>query len=409
MNLCPHESNILIKDITQKIDHISLVRVLLGYFNEAIMFFQKRMLSRFDAQVGENLCQIRAYKVYQLSQSKTFHDKLITTQNNLKRSIKILISNEQDYQHWLKRNKADRPNNIQEPLYLSDFFEKMEVRITFEEDMFFLFLSYFLCKYCIVDEENIPFTMDYQRIQKDLNLSRSFSKRLVHYYQKHLSILSCDFIFKLLSDIKEYAKLNSVLRMLHKKAGEGRMVLPCFLVTKIILQHMIQKEVSILLVCNLKIGLRKELVTYMFQGNKLTNNFELSIFNSANNILVFYGEHKQPQDGNKEKFLEEILEIGFKEIIFYNNAAHPQFSGQMLLDFRDNPFHQLLREYKKGSINLSAAEMELIKELSNTIYNYKHNAIQFGCIKDRPRLFLLKHIFCDTTEHHSNRGIYGLI
>lgn len=398
MNICPHESDIFLKDITQKIVHISLVRLLLGYFDEAIVFFQKRMLSHFDAQVGENLCQIRAYKIYQLSKSEIFYDKLIALQHDIATSIEKLTSTEQDFKYWIKRSKTDRPEHIKKPLYLSDFFEQMAVNVTFEDDLLFIFLSYFLCKYCMVDEENIPFTMDYQRIQENLYLSRSFSKRLVHYYQKYLSALSCDFVFQLLSDIEEYVKFNSILKMLHKRADEGRMVLPCFLVTKIILQHMIQKEESILLLCNLKIGVRGELVRYIFKGNKFTNSFELSSCTSENNVVVLYGEHRQPLGNNIGKFLEEILAVGLKEIIFYNNAAHPQFSGQILLNFRENPFHQLLIEYKNENINLSTVEVNLITELSNTIYDYTHKAVQFGCIKDRPRLFLLKHIFCDTTK-----------
>src|SRR3990167_8269597 len=61
--LLPHELNIVIQDFENKIKYLGLIESILSDAVEAIEHFLNGNLKDcFDAQVGETLCQIRAYK-----------------------------------------------------------------------------------------------------------------------------------------------------------------------------------------------------------------------------------------------------------------------------------------------------------------------------------------------------------
>ena len=147
--LLPYEPNIVIKDISQKISTIKFMGQLLKQLQLALSCFEKNELYRFDAQVGETLCQIRAYKIYYLSSRSTpqFLETIRTLKRDVSHGIKKLSKQAEEYQSLLKVHKSQRPESVRAPITLTDFFSELDCIIPLSEDVLFLFLSHFLSYY----------------------------------------------------------------------------------------------------------------------------------------------------------------------------------------------------------------------------------------------------------------------
>ena len=397
ISLLPHDSTVIIKDITQKIVYIDLMKNLLKQFQQAIVFFEKKNLSQFDAQVGETLCQIRAYKVYYLTaySPQSFLTTLFEVKKNVTQAITRLNTEAQNYQHFLKMHKSQRPDNIRASMTLTAFFLSLECAFSIPEDAFFIFISYFLCQYHLVDNDNIPTAINYSSIAMDMSLSRSYSKKLGHFYQKKLSELSCNFMFELLTELPGKEDLKSILPLFHRQSDEGRMVLPCYPVTEIIVLHMIENKANLMLLMDIETEHNKKRISLLLKGSKSLNNFKLgSQQNDAEEpCIVMYGSSVTHNIG-----INEILSVGIKEIILSNNAAHPQYSGVILSAFRDNPFKALMDECRE---QISPLNIEVVTSLSLHLIRMKKLAEKIGCTVNNQSLFLLKHIFCNTINAYN--------
>ncbi len=399
LSLLPHDGLIVIKDIIHKKNHINLMKNLLKAFQDALQHFENSMLDQFDAQVGETLCQIRAYKIYLL---KTRHYPTLTLQlNELKNTI-IKVNQRlelqlHEYEAFLRLHKSQRPRHLHTPITLTDFFSEIGCLITIPEDALYIFIAHFLCHYNIVDEERIPVSINYNKISKQLLLSKSYSKKLGHYYQKSLSKLSCSFMYQLLDELPGETDLKHILPQLHRSADEGRMVMPCYSVTKIILLHMINNEAKIILLVNMKSNRDHHKIAISLKGKKNTQDFELMPLHESNIMepaIVLYGECSTDKVLCSEIFQSTLCTIGLKQIILSNNAAHSQYCGKMLKEFEHNPFQTLLKETSQQQLSL--ADTKSLYNLSNELVQMKKLAKTLGCTIDNHKLFLLKHIFCDT-------------
>lgn len=405
LSLMPHNSLIVIKDIVKKINYIDLMINLLKEFQRSLNYFENNKLNQFDAQVGETLCQIRAYKIYSLRvySSPAFFSSLRELKNNLDSTIGRLELEANQYQQFLKMHKSERPEYIRTPITLIDLFSNLGCLISIPEDAIYIFVSYFLCQYHIVDSDNIPVTIDYKKIATHLSLSRSYSKKLGHFYQKLLSEQSCHFVFELLDQLPGKNELQRILPQLHLKSDEGRMVLPCYCVTEIIVLHMIKKSANLLLIVDVVIENSRERVTYYLKGSRDTNNFELTHhMNSKEPCVVMYGSHLTNNLLFKETLQAELLSFGIKETILSNNASHPQYSGETLKAFQYDPFQVLMAE--KGNL-LSQFDIFLIKKLSTELLKQKQAAEEMGCTANNQSLFLLKHVFCDIVNNYTEYSV----
>ncbi len=406
LSLFPHDGQMVIKDIVQRINYIDLMRNLLEEFQQALNYFQNNELYKFDAQVGETLCQIRAYKIYTLQKNSfpVFFDELKELTIALDKTIQQLELHTKKYHALLKLHKSQRPDYVRAPITLIDFFSDLECVISIHENELFIFISYFLCRYNIVDTDKIPTSIDYTEIAKNLNLSRSYSKKLVHFYQKSLSELSCTFIFQLLTELSGKDDLKHILPKLHRQSDEGRMVLPCYCVTEIIVLHMIDTRADLVLLVDVKNEDGNEKMAFYLKGSKDINNFKLMPLDETNDnkpCVVMYGACLTTNVFFRETFQSELISLGLKHIILSNNAAHPQYSGETLKHFKDDPFLALLDEEPH---KLSKIDTLLIKNLSKELSQMKQLAEKIGCTINNQGLFLLKHIYCNQinayTEHY---------
>lgn len=403
LSLLPYENNIVIKDITQKIDIMELMKVLLKQLKLALHYFEINELYRFDAQVGETLCQIRAYKIYYLSTHSS--PQLLETIQKLKievsSSIYNLSTQAEKYKQLLKIHKSLRPESVRAPVTLFELFSELDCIIPLSNDVLFLFISHFLCHYHVVDKDNIPMALDFLAISNELALSRSFSKKLGHFYQKRLSELSCDFIFRLVNELPSSHELESILPLLHRQSDEGRMVLPCYCVTEIIILHMIEYNAHMVLIIDAALEDKNKRTTLFLRGSKRLRNFELTDEAELNvqPCMVMYGSSKPPTP-YLENTIQNMLSMGIKEVILSNNAAHPQYSGKTLSSYRDNPYITIISEQSES---LSSQELIIAKKRADLLIRLKKFAHKAGCTNQNPTLFLLKHIFCNTINAYTKQ------
>ncbi|MBA2657179.1 MAG: hypothetical protein H0U70_09415 [Tatlockia sp.] len=399
--LLPHDKSIVVKDITKKFRYIQLMKQLLIEFQEALLCFEKNELRCFDAQVGETLCQIRAYKMYSLSTRHSW-PCLPSLNDTLSDTLTRLNTSEFNYQTLLNQSKTQRSSDTFESISLSNFFSNMECLISLPSDLIFVFLSYFLCKYQIVNLDNIPVGINFKAIAKRFELSLSYSKKLGQHYQKMLSELSCSYIFELLDELPEKAHLKQILPWLHRKSDEGRMVLPCYSVTEIIILHMIQKGTKAVFLVDIQSDYQKERIAFCFQGNPITHEFDLITplnTKTASPCVVFNGTCQVNSEYFNHEWSYKILLTGLKNLVLYNNSAHPQYSGATLSAFKINPFQTLMAEQ---SDNLTALELQITQSLSHQLSAKKALAEHMGCTLTNQSLFFLKHIFCNSTQAYAN-------
>ena len=323
---------------------------------------------------------------------------LLPLKNNVATVIHKLDVYMENYQQLLKVHKSQRPDDVRAPVTLIDFFSKMECVFSIPEDALFIFTSYILCQYHIVDNNGIPMAIDYIKVANDISLSRSYSKKLIHFYQKKLSELSCTFVFNLLKELPDKNDLKSILPELHRQSDEGRMVLPCYCVTEIIVLHMIENDANLVLLIDIETDKPKEKNTIFLKGSKALQNFQLTTPQENSPCVVMYGS--SITNNLFCNVVDDLLWVGIKDVILSNNASHPQYSGVTLSNFKDNPFNTLINECQA---QLSPITIEMAKTLSANLEQRKRQAEKIGCSLNNQNLFFLKHIFCNTFNSYKER------
>lgn len=401
--LLPYEHNIIIKDITQKISIIELMEQVLKKLHIALTCFEKKELYRFDAQVGETLCQIRAYKIYYLASYATpqFMETIRTLKSDITHGMENLAIQAEYYRYLLKVHKSQRPESVRAPVTLAEFLSESGCIIPLSVDALFLYMSHFLCHYHLVDDDNIPMAIDFSQLSNELALSRSLAKKLGHFYQKRLSELSCDFIFKLVKELPDAHELESILPLMHHQSDEGRMVLPCFCVTEIIVLHMIENEANLVLLVDFSAKHQRKRSALFLKGSKQQQNFKLinEEKHSEQPCMVMYGCSQPRTPYLIEHTLETMLSMGIKEVILSNNAAHPQYSGTTLSAYRYNPYATLIAEQGES---LLTDKHSIAEQRASLLIQMKKLADHAGCTSNNPTLFLLKHIFSNTVNAYKN-------
>lgn len=146
----------------------------------------------------------------------------------------------------------------------------------------------------------------------------------------------CEVVFSLLNELEDTDDLKQMLPWLQFSSDEGRMVLPCYPVTEIITQHMIQNNANLLLLINFPQDNQRRRAIY-FEGDRISNRFQLRPLTEkvkTKPCLVMYGASRV-NPGYEGQFLAKLLSIGAKDIVLFNNASHPQYSGSSLAAYRE--------------------------------------------------------------------------
>ena len=380
-----------------KIDNFAsfdLLRRVASFFveiaDQALESFIKGSYEKFDAQVGETLCQSRAYKIYLLSSKENITEFLSELNSKrkliqyLKKKIECNLDIKKNSIKSLKSNSSMTTNQALQELGLS---------IELSTDMVFIISAYFLTLFQIRNDFHIPIAIDYSTFLQISRFSKSMVKRCIHAHQKLLSKLSCDFIISLLRETNQSLISDSILENIHLVSDEGRIVLPSFVVTNTIITHL--QRNSSHFVISLEQDTRPGKPIYLIKDKatplKLVN--EKSIFdkNMMKPSLIF---QCITSTDIEMQYITTLKKLNLFELIVANAAIHPQYSGKKLAEMRDNPFDFLLSQ---NSSDIQPNERYiLLQEMSKALEKHKKIADYFGVHKYNKKLFDIVHIYCSS-------------
>lgn len=191
-----------------------------------------------------------------------------------------------------------------------------------------------------------------------------------------------------------------LLPLLYKIADEGRAVLPCFIVSEIIFNHAIQEKIPTLFISNRFNGHTEQaydVVYFLLQGN---DNFEFSLIPCkpplSQPCMVVSGEvYDNPLENieSSRDYIYRVLSESPLKLILANTAIHPQYSGKLLEQFRDNPFHAIHSDGNKPALSKQEINLACMQQFAQTM----------GCSKQNPTTFFLKHIYANTINNEINK------
>lgn len=389
--LLPYSDEAELVNKNQKVDTLYFIRSVVDFSISALELFLAGQLVAFDAQVGENLCQIRAYKILLLSK-KWLHslDSLNEFRHEIKRfkSYKQLLENViYEWENATKHSVAYN-SNFDGSEKITTFLARQDLLFTVQEEFAFIIACCFLTHFSIRDD-NIPVAINLEYISWEFHISKYRAKRLTHRYQQLVCKLGCDFILDIANELPTALSYGNLLQKLCKMSDEDRQVLPCYTVSEIIFYHSIQNKIPILLIVRRKHQsptIDPDFIYFLLVGKDNEMNFTLveSTPYLSKDCIVVAGEMYYDQEPIDSYINRLLLENPLK-IILANTASHPQYSGKRLEALRNDPFSLILSDDNQIDIN----------RYTEKLMNMKHYALDSGCSKQNPSIFFLRHIYAN--------------
>ena len=414
-SLLPHSPDTHLKDEESKFRILYLIKFFIEEIIESItLFYIDKEYSAFDAHVGETLCQIRACLLLDLiHNSKLDHDHingLLVKYINLNNQCHNLLDN----LNKLKINKNARFNKtLDANIKLDNFLHINNFEFQIEQETLLLVQSLFLSKFSIKDVIGASQAIDYDSLHKRLNFTKSISRRIVKLYQQNLSEISSKFILNSTSQFKNLYHLKNILPYLGKIDHQKRKVFPCYEVTQVLLEILLQKKYLVLILTTRYFEDYKDTVAMLFlptEKNFIFCNEPKEFSNQPafiiNGAAIYTKENREA----KISYCQRFLDIGLEKILIANMAAHPQFSSIEFETIAYNPYSTLIDDMQQKLLSESNSDkamqyqtdIKLATELESKLLSDKAYAIAHGCSQANPTLFLVNHIFCDLICHQYN-------
>lgn len=377
--LLPYTSCFKLTNRQQKTQELLLIQNIIKISILALESFLDGNLLNFDAQVGENLCQIRAYKNIHLarfwlnnSERKNKLMMMLVTLHKQKSKIDCVINEWENSINEIKQyNKSlDQHETIVE------FLKRQNIYTELSEDTIYLISCYFLTHFAICND-GIPVAINFNKISSEFNVSKHRAERLSHRFQLIVAKLGCDFIIKIASELTLAESYLRLLPKLLQLSDVDRYVLPCYLVSEIILEHAIKNNIPILLLFHRVSKTPHEVVYFLLNSHSYHDLPDLE--NDYCFVISGVNQTDQPTTRNYLTYLDNLNLI---ELVLSNTATHPQYSGSKLNYLQDNPFQSIFG-LKDTEANFFSNRLENLKEL----------AYKIGCCKENPSEFFLKHIY----------------
>ena len=399
LTLLPYSENSELLNKHQKLDDLYFIKSVVDMGISALDNFTNENLTLFDPQVGENLCQIRACKTIELakkySKSPLLKDELSKTVNvfrEYKNKLAAVIVRWEDLiSHVSSYNKS-----LDAREHIDTFLNRHELYLELSEDIVYIISSYFLTHFSIRDN-GIPSAMNLNFISRELHISKYRAKRLTHRYQVILCKLGCDFIIEIAGNLPSESGYSVMLPHLYRLSDENRAVLPCYITSEVIFHHNIQEQIPVLFIVNRVNHLDPmtgDCIYFTLMGKK--NEFGYTLISPSEHLsqfcMVVFGEaqlDKSDLNYSVREYIDLVLTETPLKLILANTASHPQYSGKQLAEFRENPY---------SILNSVEEEAHNIRHHAETLINMQQFANQFGCTKERPTTFLLKHIYASSIK-----------
>lgn len=385
--LLPHSDNAALVNKHQKLDDLYLIRSVVDFSTRALELFITGNLLAFDPQVGENLCQIRAYKIIHLSKQWLCSTKRIAELlqeierfKSYKHTIEKVIN---EWENALKQ-VATYSNSLDAVEKTSQFLSRHQLLFPLHEELAFIIACYFLTHFSI-RKDNIPIAVNLEHIVREFHISKYRAKRLTHRYQQLICELGCEFILKIAQELPIQLGYADILPKLCQIADENRMVLPCYPVSEIIFYHSIQQKIPVLLIVkriNQSSAIHSDLVYFLLLGQEESTDYDLVSCNPylAEHCLIVTGEMLHDNHESIRHYIHRVLRENPLKIILANTASHPQYSGKRLEALRSDPFSLIPNN-------------ALMTRHARNLTHLRFFALEAGCSKEKQTLFFLRHIY----------------
>lgn len=368
--LLPQHPQSILEDFQSKIRLLNLIINFVGEIITTINeFYIDKVFDNFDPQVGENQCQSRAYFILRIAHSVSTNDHqfILDQVNKFKEIEKSTISCLNNLHSQNELRSIKNKNQLFMPEKLLDFLESHNLIFDISFEIYFLMQARFLTKFCKKNLVSKPIGIDYRKIISSFNISKNSADRIINLFQKNLSEISCQFITNLMDELPSSIANDHPMMVNFQKDHLGRTVLPCYDMTRIIIDHILMNaryhiQVEIY---NIKSGTTSKI---LFKSNKIANDFEICDSNRISNlpVLVISGTANFENEMNH---IDQLLEVGLKNVILANVANHPAFSCKIL-------------------------NMQFDSEIaSHEIHKMKSLGKIMGCCLDNQSLFLIQHFY----------------
>lgn len=388
--LLPNSHKMRVKELPDALKVITTLERLLFSIQEGLNCLMASKFNKFDALIGENSCQIRAYLFQYLWQNnQELRDSAYLA--NIFLSIENALVSTQETIISLKTNKQDLSNNkftSPQGMLLSDFLASNNVLLNLDKKLFIFFICYFLAKYTLVNNQGIHFGINYLKMCTELNFSKTLARRIVHLYQTEISKISYQFIKFLANEISfvksYYAQAIDSLTFID---DDGRTTLPCFLSMRIILEHLYLSNGKI------KIKIYKQNTDHSNKSILYEQSFSATLNHQMQKIIE---QKKYPsvtfrgvcdENSFKESQFEEYPYNYLEQCILASTANHPQYPGKKLFYLRDEPFKYIAKSIKDTKLKQSLAAIQ------NEFSFAKQWAQEVGCSLVFPKMFFITHIY----------------
>lgn len=385
-NLLPQAPETYLIEPKSKLAMLARLAFILKVYLLAIADYASENFSQFDPHVGENACQVRAYylyvlraKRYKMEQELDDYKRIISEKLTLINALSLKLKSEHPKRHVVQ---------------LGTFLKENALDFKLPKDVMFLGLSYFISLYGIRTDTGILMGINYQKLASNLGESKSFTNNLIRHYQSILAELTCQFMFGLRQDFPLQQKQFELLSKLTRE-GEIRKMLPSYGGTEVLLEHMLLYNVPICIILDYEVSGKYCRQPYVFSPTATHEDFQLkslSDFKPSDAFIVILGTSSfyKTTSHSYQSWIEAISGLGLKNILLANMAKHPQYSGALLKQLRDNPFAHI------SQAELSSPEWQSYIARFN---QYKNSATAMGCTIENDSIFLLKHVYCDKLEH----------
>ncbi len=316
-------------------------------------------------------------------------------------------SNYEKLEIAIKKNQGKYCKDLDRPEELQTFLIRYGLLFKITDEVFYLSQVHMLTSFSIIDEVGISRGIDYEKFCISSNASKTFAKKTMHYFQKNLANMSCKFIKKIAQDLTEYNQRQKILEKLQTIDADMRKILPCYEVTKILIEHALINDAAITIIFE-KFNNQEKDEKFLFLPNYSKTDFELCLDTSTlahQPCMVIRGVSKSMAltPRSRDFFIQHINTMGLKNIILANMAKHKQYPSKGGIP-DDNPYEQLTSKILTNDMPCKE-QLSLLTIVNQEFLIMKKLAENLGCCLDNPSLFLIKHIYCDAISNLFEQSI----
>lgn len=339
---------------------------------QALEALNSKNINFFDPLVGENACQIRAVKTALiLFKYPVNHQDLLPKI----RLIKLKCFNLIKEVDRLATQGASLSNCLKDNL--------IEIKLTFNE--IFLIQSYLLTKVKVLKplkKEN-PLTKneytDTKKIKEISTVGSMFADKLVSHLRQSLSEYSIRFVQELARQLELDQSVKQMVSTDFVADHRNLKCLPCFWVTKVIMEAALSYKIPIIIHAQLKskdrnYELEQEVFLYFKatpSGYHRVSPFSLKKEGPA--IVLLGSTCRNFKDlPSVNDWIVEITEKGPIPLMLAYAATHRQY-----------PNENCPKKFSEKSVDDKEFEF------------YKKKAFEWGCCVQNPSSFFLAHAYCD--------------